>query len=389
MSRHEIPFTRAFMTGAEIGYIAEAIAATRLSGNGPFSGRCADRLEREIGATRALLTHSCTGALEMAVILADIGDGDEVIMPSFTFVSTANAVVLRGGVPVFVDIREDTLNLDETKIEDAITSRTKALVPVHYAGVGCAMDAIEVVARRHGLVVIEDAAQGVLATYAGRPLGSFGDAAALSFHETKNVMCGEGGALLVNRDDWVDRAEIIHEKGTDRRRFFRGQVDKYSWVDVGSSYPLSDINAAFLWAQLLEAEAITEKRLRVWDAYHAAFEALEERERLRRPVVPAECRHNAHMYYVLVGETVDRDAFIDSLEAAGVNAVFHYVPLHSSAAGRRLGRTSGELPVTERASERLVRLPLWAGMDERHVERVVAAVHDALSGAPRRAAATA
>jgi dTDP-4-amino-4,6-dideoxygalactose transaminase len=320
----------------------------------------------------------------MATILGEIERGDEVIMPSFTFVSSANAVVLRGGVPVFVDIREDTLNLDESQLEEAVTPRTRAIIPTHYAGVGCAMDAITAVADKHGLLVIEDAAQGALATYKGRPLGGIGDLGAVSFHETKNVMCGEGGALLVNDPRWVERAEIVHEKGTDRRKFFRGQVDRYSWVDIGSSYPLSDLNAAFLWAQLEAASDILAKRLEIWEAYHAAFAELEADERARRPIVPAECEHNAHMYYLLLGDAFDRDQFIARLDEAGVQAVFHYVPLHASRAGRRYGRALGELPVTQRASERLVRLPLWTALSNEERERVVEAVYAALS-VPSRA----
>jgi dTDP-4-amino-4,6-dideoxygalactose transaminase len=301
-------------------------------------------------------------------------------MPSFTFVSTANAVVVRGGVPVFVDIREDTLNLDERLVEGAVTGRTRAVFAVHYAGVGCAMDELVEIAQGHGLFVLEDAAQALQSTYEGRPLGGIGDAAALSFHETKNVTSGEGGALLVNRADWVERAEIVHEKGTDRRNFFRGLVDKYSWRDIGSSYPPSEISAAFLWAQLQEAHHITAQRLATWSAYHDAFADLERQERLRRPVVPADCRHNAHMYYILLPPGASRDRFIAALAAKDINAVFHYVPLHSSAAGKRWARAHGSLARTDRLSERLVRLPLWAGMPAGDVDRVVDAVHAELAG---------
>ena len=374
-----IPFNKPYMTGRELSYIAQAHANGHLAGNGQFSKDCCAWLEGRIGSQKALLTHSCTAALEMAAILSDVGVGDEVIMPSFTFVSSANSGVLRGGVPVFVDVRPDTLNLDEARLEQALTPRTRAIIPTHYAGVGAAMDEITAFAREHGLLVIEDAAQGVLASYKGRSLGGIGDLGALSFHETKNVMCGEGGALLVNDERWVDRAEIVHEKGTDRRRFFRGQVDKYSWVDIGSSYPLSDINAAFLWAQLEAADGILSNRLETWTAYHEAFEGLEAKERLRRPLVPAECVHNAHLYYVLLDESVDRDRFIGQLDAADVQAVFHYVPLHDSVGGRRFGRASGELPVTELAGERLVRLPLWTRMSANERGRVIEAVHSALA----------
>jgi dTDP-4-amino-4,6-dideoxygalactose transaminase len=316
----------------------------------------------------------------MAAILADIGPGDEVIMPSFTFVSTANAVVLRGGVPVFVDIRGDTLNLDETLVEAAVTPRTRAILPVHYAGVGCELDALGEIARRHDLLLIEDAAQGVLASYRDKPLGSFGDLAALSFHETKNVHCGEGGALLVNRAELVERAEIIHEKGTNRRRFLRGQVDKYSWVDVGSSFLLSDVSAAFLWAQLEQAREITDARLAIWDTYHAAFAELEADGRIRRPIVPEHCRHNAHMYYLLLADLEDRNRFIETVRAHGVSAIFHYVPLHDSEAGERLGRAHGDLSRTTDASDRLVRLPIWTGMSEAEIDLVIDASKQALAG---------
>lgn len=377
MSDH-IPFNRPFVTGRELPHISEAIAAGHLSGNGAFSRRCAAWLETWSGARKALLTPSCTAALEMAALLADIQPGDEVIMPSFTFVTTANSIVLRGGVPVFVDIRPDTLNIDETKVEEAITDRTKAIVVVHYAGVGCAMHELCEIARAHDLFLIEDAAQAVMSFYRGQPLGSFGDAAALSFHETKNVICGEGGALLVNRDSWVERAGIIHEKGTNRERFLRGEVDKYSWVDIGSSYPMSEIHAAFLWGQFEDAAALTSARLEIWRRYNEAFEALERTERLRRPVVPDECAHNAHMYYVLLAPDVSRDAFIEGLAESNVNAIFHFVPLHSSLAGQKYGRAAADLPVTEDTSERLVRLPMWPALADAEIARVVEAVTGAL-----------
>jgi dTDP-4-amino-4,6-dideoxygalactose transaminase len=373
-----IPFNRPYSSGAEFDHIRTAITNMHLSGNGPFSRRCCEWLEQRSGAPRALLTTSCTAALEMAVLLAQIEPGDEVVMPSYTFVSAAGAVALRRGVPVFVDIREDTLNLDEELIEQALTPRTKAVLPMHYAGVGCEMDAIVELADEHGLSVIEDAAQGILATYRGRPLGSIGDLGALSFHETKNVSCGEGGAILVNRPELVERAEILHEKGTDRKRFLSGLVDKYSWVDLGSSFPLSDVAAAFLWAQMEEAREITEQRLAVWAAYHEAFAALEQRERLRRPIVPETCSHNAHMYYLLLRSREERDRLVAQLMEAGVQAVFHYVPLHSSQAGRRLGRAAGSLARTDDLSGRLIRLPLWPGMTDAQVEHVVEAVHAAL-----------
>jgi len=359
MSQNRIPFNRPYMTGRELAYIAQAHANGHLSGDGPFTKRCNAWLEQTTGARRALLTHSCTAALEMAALLLDLEPGDEVIMPSFTFVSTANAFVLRGAVPVFVDIRADTLNIDENLIEAAITPRTRAICVVHYAGVGCEMDAIGAIAARHGLAIVEDAAQGILATYRGRPLGAIGGLGALSFHETKNLISGEGGALLVNDARFAERAEIIREKGTNRSQFFRGQVDKYTWVDVGSSYLPSEILAAFLAAQIEEADAINARRLALWNRYHDAFAPLEAAGRLRRPIVPAHCTHNAHMYYLLLDDLDARTRFIAALKANDIHPVFHYVPLHSAPAGRKFGRTSGDLAITDATGERLVRLPLW------------------------------
>lgn len=376
-----IPFNRAFTTGRELEYIQDAVRATELGGNGPYAKKCGAWLERAVGTRRALLTHSCTGALEMAAILAGIEPGDEVVMPSFTFSSTATAVVVRGGVPVFVDIRADTLNIDEALIEDAITPRTKAIVAVHYAAVACEMDAIVGIAARRRIALIEDAAQSLLAAYKGRMLGGIGDIAALSFHESKNVICGEGGALLINRPEWVERAEIVHEKGTDRSKFMQGLIDKYTWVDIGSSYPLSELNAAFLWAQLEHAEDITARRRALWGLYHQSLEDLERAGRIRRPVVPDECEHNGHLYYVLL-TAADRARVLERLNEAGVNAVFHYVPLHDSTAGRRYGRTLGALPLTNEAAARLVRLPLWAGMEPQHVERVVSVLGHVLQSVP-------
>ncbi len=366
------PFNRPYLTGTELDYIAQAHANGHLSGDGAFTRRCNTWLERITGCRKALLTHSCTAALEMAALLARIEPGDEVIMPSFTFVSTANAFVLRGAVPVFVDIRPDTLNIDETLIESAITPRTRAICVVHYAGVGCEMDEINAIAKRHGLLVIEDAAQGLMATYRGRPLGCLGDLAALSFHETKNIISGEGGALLVNHESFVERAEIIREKGTNRSQFFRGQVDKYTWVDIGSSYLPGEIVAAFLWAQMEHAERITQARLRIWDAYHAAFAPLEARGVVRRPIIPAHCQHNAHMYYLLFPDLDLRTRFIDAMKQEDIQPVFHYIPLHSSPAGRHFGRSAGALPVTDSTSDRLVRLPLW--IDDLDHARVADAV---------------
>ena len=373
-----IPFNRPYVTGREFHYVNAAIEAGHLSGNGDFTRKCNGWLERTTGCAASLLTHSCTGALEMAVILSEIEAGDEVIMPSYTFVSTANAVVLRGGVPVFVEIRGDTLNIDETAIEAAVTPRTKAILVVHYAGVGCEMDAIMDIAGRHDLAVIEDAAQALGATYRERPLGSLGQLGAVSFHETKNVISGEGGALLVNAERHLERAQVIHDKGTDRARFWRGEVDKYTWRDIGSSFLLSEINAAFLWAQLESASEITAERVRLWEHYHEAFAELELDRAVTRPTVPPHCRHNAHMYYLLVSRPELRDPLLEQLERRGVNSVFHYVPLHSSPAGRRFGRAHGDLGVTDTVSASIIRLPLWVGMTQQTVERVADQVHESL-----------
>lgn len=365
------------MTGRELAYIARAHERGQLAGDGRFTQNCHEWLERTTGSNRALLTHSCTAALEMAAILGNIGEGDEIIIPSYTFVSTANAYVLRGAIPVFVDIREDTLNIDESLIEDAITDRTRAIVVMHYAGIACAMDRIMDIARRHDLFVIEDAAQAILCTYKGKPLGSIGDLGTLSFHETKNVISGEGGALLLNREDLVERAEIIREKGTNRSQFFRGQVDKYTWVDIGSSFLPSEMVAAFLWAQLEEAEAITDRRLNIWQQYHEAFAEIENNAGIRRPVVPEGCTHGAHMYYLLLPDLDARTRFIAKLRERDIGAVFHYVPLHNSPQGTTSGRASGELKVTESLSDRLVRLPLWIGLEDRQDE-VIEVVLDIL-----------
>lgn len=358
-----IPFNRPYMTGKELSNIAEAHRNHRLAGDGPFSAKCSAWLEARTGARKALLTHSCTAALEMAAILADIQPGDEVIMPSYTFVSTANAFVLRGGVPVFVDIRPDTLNIDESRIEAAITPRTRAVVAVHYAGVGCEMESILEIARRHGLLVIEDAAQALMTEHRGSSLGAIGHLGTVSFHETKNVISGEGGALLVNDERLVERAQVVREKGTNRASFFRGEVDKYTWVDIGSSYLPGEIIAAFLWAQLEEADSITARRVEIWNRYHARLESCEKSGLIRRPVIPPGCRHNAHMYYVLLPGLEQRTRLIARLRERGIGAVFHYVPLHSSPAGRRFGRTAGPMEVTDRVSDSLLRLPLWLGVD--------------------------
>lgn len=358
----KIPFNKPYMTGKELWYISQAHHLGHLSGDGPFTHKCHAWLEERIGCSRALMTNSCTAALEMAAILTDIQPGDEVIMPSYTFVSTANAFVLRGAIPVFIDIRPDTLNIDETKIEEAITTKTRAIVPVHYAGVACEMDTIMAIAEKHGPMVIEDAAQGIMCNYKGRSLGSIGHLAALSFHETKNIISGEGGALLVNDERFVERAEIIREKGTNRSKFFRGEVDKYTWVDVGSSFLPSELISAFLYAQMEEADAITARRLALWKEYHDFFADMECAGQLRRPIIPGDCTHNAHMYYILLRTLDERNRLLTYLKSHGIHGVFHYVPLHDSPGGRKYGRLGGDLSQTVDLSDRLIRLPLWVGL---------------------------
>ena len=356
------------MVGPEFDFIRRALDAGHLSGNGEFTKRCHASLVERFGSAKALLTHSCTAALEMAAMLSQVGPGDEVVMPSFTFVSTANAFVLRGATPVFVDVRPDTFTLDERLIAAALTPRTRAIVPVHYAGVACEMDTIADIATQHDLIVIEDAAQAFGSTYHGRALGGIGHLAALSFHETKNVISGEGGALLVNDERFSDRSEVLWEKGTNRGAFFRGAADKYTWMDIGSSFLPSEIVAAFLCAQLDAADQITARRHAAWQAYHDAFGPLELAGRIHRPTIPPWCVHNSHMYYLLLPDLSSRTRFIEALLRRGVAAVFHYVPLHSSPAGRRFGRALGELSVTDSVSERLVRLPLWPGVESYQAE---------------------
>lgn len=358
------------MTGKELGYISQAYNNGHLSGNGPFTRKCHTWLEEHIGCNRTFLTHSCTGALEMAAILADIHPGDEIIMPSYTFVSTANAFVLRGGVPVFVDIRPDTLNIDESKIEAVITNRTKVIVPVHYAGVGCEMDKITEIARKYNLLIIEDVAQGIMCDYKEKPLGSIGHLSAISFHETKNIISGEGGALLINDLRFLERAEVIWEKGTDRNKFFRGEVDKYTWVDIGSSFLPSELIASFLWAQMGESEAITSRRLTIWETYHELLGEMEKTGNLRRPIISLGCKHNAHMYYILLPDLKRRSELLMFLKEKGIGAIFHYVPLHSSPAGIRFGRVSGELNWTNDISDRVIRLPLWVGLTLKDIEYI-------------------
>ena len=355
-----IPFNKPYSSLKEMQYIMDALERGKISGDGYYTQQCHDWFLKHYGC-HTLLTHSCTAALEMSALLLNLQVGDEVIMPSYTFVSTANAFVLRGAVPVFVDIHPQSLNIDAGLIESAITPKTKAICVVHYAGVSCDMEAILDIAKRHGLAVIEDAAQGFGATYQGKPLGTLGDLGTLSFHETKNVISGEGGALLINDERLLERAEIIREKGTNRSRFFRGQVDKYTWVDVGSSFLPSDLVAAFLYAQLESSESITQKRLALWQAYHDFFEPYEAKGLLQRPVAwnPTQCQHNAHMYYILLPDLEIRQAFIAHLKANEILSTFHYIPLHSSPAGLRYGRSHGELTVSNRISDTLVRLPLF------------------------------
>jgi dTDP-4-amino-4,6-dideoxygalactose transaminase len=370
-----IAFSRPWLAGREYDYVRQSLDSGELSGDRGFTRRCQTFLEQRLGARRVLLTTSCTSALEMAALLLYVAPGDEVILPSYTFVSTANAFHLRGATLRFVDIRPDTMNMDADRVAEAIGPRTRAIVPVHYAGVGCDMDQIFALARPHGIAVVEDAAQAVDATYRGRALGTLGDLGTFSFHDTKNFVCGEGGALLVNRDDLIDRAEITREKGTDRSRFLRGQVDKYTWVDKGSSYVPSDLLAALLLAQLESIDEITARRQRVYDAYHDAFAPLEEAGVLRRPVIPEGCRCNFHMYFIVLPDLDTRTRLIDWLKARGITAVFHYVPLHTSPVGLSLGWRHGTLPVTESVAERLLRLPMHAGLTDDDVGRVIESVH--------------
>ncbi len=362
-----IGFNVAPFTGKEFDYIREAISAEHICGDGVFTKKCSKWIEEQTGTAKALLTTSCTHATEMAALLLDIRPGDEVIMPAYTFVSTADAFVLRGAVPVFVDIRPDTMNIDETLIEEAITEKTKAIVPVHYAGVACEMDTIMDIARRHQLAVVEDAAQGVCAWYKGRALGTIGDYGCFSFHETKNFSMGEGGALLIREPEKIEDAEILREKGTNRSKFFRGQIDKYTWVNYGSSYLPSDMNAAYLWAQLEVADQITADRMRSWNLYRELLSPLAEEGILELPVVPEGCVHNAHMFYVKAADLEERTRLIAFLKEAEIQSVFHYIPLHTAPAGRKFGRFHGEDRYTTKESERLLRLPLYYGLKEDQV----------------------
>ena len=357
-----IPFNIPPYTGKELQYIKKAIENNKICGDGPFTKKCSAWIESETGTSRALLTTSCTHATEMAAFLIDIKPGDEVIMPSYTFCSTADAFVLRGAVPVFIDIRPETMNMDERLIEAAITEKTKAIVPVHYAGVSCRMDEITEIARYHGLSVIEDAAQGVMAKYKGKTLGTLSDFGCYSFHETKNYSMGEGGAILIRDPAMIEKAEIIREKGTDRSKFFRGQVDKYRWQDGGSSYLPSDMNAAYLWAQLQVAEEINEDRLRTWQQYYEELKDLENRGRITLPFIPDDCEHNAHMFYIKTHDLEERKNLIQYLKNRDVLAVFHYIPLHTAPAGLKYGRFTGDDKYTTVESERLLRLPMFYGL---------------------------
>ena len=366
-----IPYNRPFLTGKETEYLAQALAARGLSGDYQFSRACNEHLKSALSVNHVQLTTSCTAALEIAAILCDLGPGDEVIVPSYTFVSTVNAFVLRGAKPVFVDVREDTLNIDETKIEAAITSRTKAIFLVHYAGVSCEMDEILKLAKKHSLLIVEDAAQGIFATYRGRPLGSMGDVAALSFHETKNIVCGEGGAVLTNRKDFGERCEIIREKGTNRSKFFRGQVDKYTWVDLGSSYLPPDYVAAFLLAQLENSAYIQSQRKRVFDQYAEGLQDLKEAGKIRTQHIPNYCVSNQHIFYLLTDSLATRGNLLTYLKSNGVGAVFHYVPLHTSPMGMKFGSKAGDLPVTEAISDQLIRLPLFPELKDEEVQMII------------------
>lgn len=372
-----IPFNSPPYTGNEEKYIVEVIRSGKLSGDGPFSKKCQRWFDRTLPAKKTLLTPSCTAALELAAILINIQPGDEVIMPSYTFVSTANAFVLRGAKIVFVDIRPDTMNIDEKLIEPAITEKTRAIVPVHYAGVACEMDTIMAVAERHNLYVVEDAAQGMMSSYNNRALGTIGHLGAFSFHETKNYTSGgEGGLLIINVEHFAERAEIVREKGTNRSQFFRGMVDKYQWVDIGGSYLPSELQSAYLWAQLEEAEDINNNRLAIWKRYYQAFSSLSRAGKLSLPTVPEQCGHNAHMFYLKTASLDERTALLKHLKTNGILAVFHYVPLHTAAAGELFGRFDGDDRYTTTESERLIRLPLWYGLEQKDQDQIIADVED-------------
>ena len=374
MNTNTIPFNKPYLCGKEPAYIAQAIESGWVSGDGPFSKKCHALLEQMLGVPKALLTTSCTHALEMSALLLDIQPGDEVIVPAFTFVSTVNAFVLRGAKPVFIDVRPDTLNLDENQLERLISPRTKAIVPVHYAGVGCEMDSILSTAARYNTPVVEDNAHGLFGKYKGRALGTLGSLATQSFHETKNIICGEGGALLINDPQYIERAEIIREKGTNRSRFFRGQIDKYTWTDIGSSYLPSDILAAFLYAQLEAREQIQAKRRQIWESYHEHLQTWAAACGVRLPIVPPHCEQPYHMFYLLLRSLEQRQALIKHLKSQGIVSVFHYLPLHLSDMGRRFGGQVGDCPVTEDVSDRLLRLPFYNDMTDADQARVITAI---------------
>ena len=376
-----IPFNKPVFPGKTLEYISDALNAGHVSGDGKYTKLCSAYLKKKWDCRQALLVHSGTAALELAAIMCNLSPGDEVIMPSYTFVSTANAFVLQGAVPVFVDIRPDTLNLDEQKIEEAITPRTKAICAVHYAGVACNMEAINTIARRHNLLVVEDAAQAWDSEYKGKPLGLWGDMGAFSLHETKNIMSGEGGIFVTNNQEYGDRAEIAREKGTNRSRFFRGQVDKYTWVDKGSSYLPSDLIAAYLYAVLENSKHIQQKRLELWQSYHEFFAPYEAKGILRRPIVPADCKHNAHMYYILMNSLEARSSFISEMKHLGITTPFHYIPLHSAPAGKQYGRFYGDMSVTDKVSDTLVRMPMYYDINNDTMDRILSSLEVSLEKA--------
>lgn len=374
-----IPFTKPYLTGLEKKFILEVLDKPQIHGDGDFTKKCHAVLEQITGSQKVFLTNSCTDALEMSALLADIKEGDEIIMPSYTFVSTANAFVLQGGIPVFIDIRPDTLNIDENKIEEAITPQTKAIVCVHYAGVSCEMDTINRIAKKHNLLVIEDAAQAIGSFYKNKPLGNVSDLGAFSFHGTKNITSAEGGALLVNDPNLVDRAEIVWVKGTNRKNFLLGKVSKYGWVDKGSSYLPSEIMAAFLYAQLQSLDEITTQRIKIWNSYHQKLEILEQQGKLRRPIVPKECDHNAHIYYILLPNHQQREALIQFLKEKGIQADSHYLPLHSSVGGQKFAKTHGVFSVTDRISDTVLRLPLYTALREQEIDYIIDALTECVN----------
>ena len=376
MSKYRIPFNKPFLAGKELYYIAQSVLSGHTAGDGTFTKKCQAFMEEKFGANKILLTHSCTAALEMSAILCEVGPGDEVILPSFTFVSTANAFYLRGAKLVFVDVQQNTLNMDVAQIEDVITDRTRAIVPVHYAGIGCEMNTIIDIAKRHNLYVVEDAAQGVNAKYNNTYLGTMGDIGTYSFHETKNYICGEGGAIVINNEKFIERAEIIREKGTNRSKFFKGEVDKYTWVDIGSSFLPSDILAAFLYAQLENMDSINSRRGKLFEYYYKELIPLVNDGKLRLPYISSECESNSHMFYIILNDENTRNALMDHLKSRGILAVFHYLPLHLSKVGRSMGYTDGQLPVTESMSGRLLRLPFYYELKHEEQDEIVAAIKD-------------